>query len=161
MKFSRQLQIIKHWYLITVYCQGNRTFVLILCELYIKCSSVDVNGDFVHRSHFKPIVQYWLLLQVSDQLVEINGKSTAGMSHSQSVEQIRTAGHKIHLVLKKGNGYVPDYGKFHAKCLLQTWATSLFKRFIHHRESIACFEGCFELSMWWMWEDDTGRQSWT
>ncbi|KAK3566072.1 hypothetical protein QTP86_025244, partial [Hemibagrus guttatus] len=49
-------------------------------------------------------------MQVSDQLVEINGKSTAGMSHSQAVEQIRTAGHKIHLVLKKGNGYVPDYG---------------------------------------------------
>ncbi|MCJ8735286.1 hypothetical protein PDJAM_G00245110 [Pangasius djambal] len=49
-------------------------------------------------------------MQVSDQLVEINGNSTAGMSHSQAVEQIRTAGQKIHLVLKKGNGYVPDYG---------------------------------------------------
>ncbi|KAM9476113.1 membrane-associated guanylate kinase, WW and PDZ domain-containing protein 3 [Clarias gariepinus] len=49
-------------------------------------------------------------MQVSDQLVEINGHSTAGMSHSQAVEQIRTSGHKIHLVLKKGNGYVPDYG---------------------------------------------------
>lgn len=63
------------------------------------------------------------MLQVSDQLVEINGNSTAGMSHSQAVEQIRTASHKLHLVLKKGNGYVPDYGKFnrmiHADCLLQ------------------------------------------
>lgn len=63
------------------------------------------------------------MLQVSDQLVEINGNSTAGMSHSQAVEQIRTSGHKIHLVLKKGNGYVPDYGKFtrirNAECLLQ------------------------------------------
>ncbi|XP_027023128.2 membrane-associated guanylate kinase, WW and PDZ domain-containing protein 1 isoform X2 [Tachysurus fulvidraco] len=49
-------------------------------------------------------------MQVSDQLVEINGNSTAGMSHSQAVEQIRTASHKLHLVLKKGNGYVPDYG---------------------------------------------------
>ncbi|XP_066500148.1 membrane-associated guanylate kinase, WW and PDZ domain-containing protein 3 [Hoplias malabaricus] len=50
-------------------------------------------------------------IQVSDQLVEINGNSTAGMSHSQAVEQIRTSGQRIHLVLKKGNGYVPDYGR--------------------------------------------------
>lgn len=50
-------------------------------------------------------------LQVSDQLVEINGNSTAGMTHSQAVEQIRRGGHRIHLVLKRGNGYVPDYGK--------------------------------------------------
>ncbi|KAM9830110.1 membrane-associated guanylate kinase, WW and PDZ domain-containing protein 3 isoform 1-T2 [Syngnathus typhle] len=49
-------------------------------------------------------------IQVSDQLVEINGDSTAGMTHSQAVEQIRRGGHRIHLVLKKGNGYVPDYG---------------------------------------------------
>ncbi|XP_045065320.1 membrane-associated guanylate kinase, WW and PDZ domain-containing protein 1 [Coregonus clupeaformis] len=50
-------------------------------------------------------------IQVSDQLVEINGDSTAGMSHSQAVEQIRRGGQRIHLVLKKGNGYVPDYGR--------------------------------------------------
>ncbi|KAM4572119.1 membrane-associated guanylate kinase, WW and PDZ domain-containing protein 3 isoform 1-T2 [Fundulus diaphanus] len=48
-------------------------------------------------------------IQVSDQLVEINGDSAAGMTHSQAVEQIRRGGHRIHLVLKKGNGYVPDY----------------------------------------------------
>ncbi|KAG8003066.1 Membrane-associated guanylate kinase, partial [Nibea albiflora] len=50
-------------------------------------------------------------IQVSDQLVEINGDSTSGMTHSQAVEQIRRGGHRIHLVLKKGNGYVPDYGE--------------------------------------------------
>ncbi|XP_038867397.1 membrane-associated guanylate kinase, WW and PDZ domain-containing protein 2-like [Salvelinus namaycush] len=50
-------------------------------------------------------------IQVSDQLVEINGDSTAGMTHSLAVEQIRRGGHRIHLVLKKGNGYVPDYGR--------------------------------------------------
>lgn len=49
--------------------------------------------------------------QVSDQLVEINGDSTAGMTHSQAVEMIRRGGQRIHLVLKRGNGYVPDYGK--------------------------------------------------
>ncbi|XP_032377348.1 membrane-associated guanylate kinase, WW and PDZ domain-containing protein 1 isoform X3 [Etheostoma spectabile] len=52
-----------------------------------------------------------LKMQVSDQLVEINGDSTAGMTHSQAVEQIRRGGHRIHLVLKRGNGYVPDYGR--------------------------------------------------
>ncbi|KAM4610317.1 membrane-associated guanylate kinase, WW and PDZ domain-containing protein 3 [Polymixia lowei] len=50
-----------------------------------------------------------LKIQVSDQLVQINGDSTAGMTHSQAVEHIRRGGHRIHLVLKKGNGYVPDY----------------------------------------------------
>ncbi|XP_068599915.1 membrane-associated guanylate kinase, WW and PDZ domain-containing protein 3-like [Brachionichthys hirsutus] len=49
-------------------------------------------------------------IQVSDQLVEINGDGTSGMTHSQAVEQIRRGGHRIHLILKKGNGYVPDYG---------------------------------------------------
>lgn len=43
--------------------------------------------------------------------MEINGDSTAGMTHSQAVEQIRRGGHRIHLVLKRGNGYVPDYGE--------------------------------------------------
>ncbi|KAM4562740.1 membrane-associated guanylate kinase, WW and PDZ domain-containing protein 3 isoform 2-T2 [Odontesthes bonariensis] len=52
-------------------------------------------------------------MQVSDQLVEINGDSTGGMTHSQAVEQIRRGGHRIHLVLKRGNGYVPDYGREH------------------------------------------------
>ncbi|XP_031701062.1 membrane-associated guanylate kinase, WW and PDZ domain-containing protein 1 isoform X1 [Anarrhichthys ocellatus] len=52
-------------------------------------------------------------IQVSDQLVEINGDSTAGITHSQAVEQIRRGGHRIHLVLKRGNGYVPDYGREH------------------------------------------------
>ncbi|XP_057213008.1 membrane-associated guanylate kinase, WW and PDZ domain-containing protein 2 isoform X3 [Triplophysa rosa] len=52
-------------------------------------------------------------IQVSDQLVEINGNSTAGMSHAQAVEQIRTGGIRIHLVFKRGNGYVPDYDRDH------------------------------------------------
>ncbi|XP_077473373.1 membrane-associated guanylate kinase, WW and PDZ domain-containing protein 3-like isoform X2 [Stigmatopora argus] len=50
-------------------------------------------------------------IQVSDQLVEINGESTAGMSHAQAVEEIRRGGRRVRLVLKKGNGFVPDYGR--------------------------------------------------
>lgn len=48
-------------------------------------------------------------IQVSDQLMEINGTSTAGMSHAEAVEQIRSGGNKIKLVLRRGNGYIPDY----------------------------------------------------
>ncbi|KAG7265154.1 hypothetical protein CRUP_007380 [Coryphaenoides rupestris] len=49
-------------------------------------------------------------IQISDQLVQINGGSTVGMTHGQAVEHIRRGGSWIHLVLRKGNGYVPDYG---------------------------------------------------
>ncbi|XP_018608490.1 membrane-associated guanylate kinase, WW and PDZ domain-containing protein 1-like isoform X3 [Scleropages formosus] len=59
-------------------------------------------------------------IQVSDQLVEINGESTAGMTHSQAVEQIRRGGQRIHLVLKKGNGYVPDYVELSSLSLCMT-----------------------------------------
>ncbi|XP_074499615.1 membrane-associated guanylate kinase, WW and PDZ domain-containing protein 1 [Sebastes fasciatus] len=61
-----------------------------------------------------------LKMQVSDQLVEINGDSTAGMTHSQAVEQIRRGGHRIHLVLKRGNGYVPDYVELSSLSLCMT-----------------------------------------
>ncbi|XP_075882884.1 membrane-associated guanylate kinase, WW and PDZ domain-containing protein 2 isoform X2 [Nelusetta ayraudi] len=59
-------------------------------------------------------------IQVSDQLVEINGGSTSGMTHSQAVEQIRRGGNHIHLVLKKGNGYVPDYVELSSLSLCMT-----------------------------------------
>ncbi|KAK7878442.1 hypothetical protein WMY93_030979, partial [Mugilogobius chulae] len=59
-------------------------------------------------------------MQVSDQLVEINGDSTVGMTHSQAVEQIRRGGHRIHLVLKRGNGYVPDYVELSSLSLCMT-----------------------------------------
>ncbi|XP_061591676.1 membrane-associated guanylate kinase, WW and PDZ domain-containing protein 3-like isoform X2 [Cololabis saira] len=59
-------------------------------------------------------------IQVSDQLVEINGDSTSGMTHSQAVEQIRRGGNRIHLILKKGNGYVPDYVELSSLSLCMT-----------------------------------------
>ncbi|XP_066474677.1 PDZ domain-containing protein MAGIX [Tiliqua scincoides] len=48
-------------------------------------------------------------IQVSDQLIEINGEPTVGMTHAQAVEHIRSGGSRIHLVLKRGNGFIPDY----------------------------------------------------
>ncbi|XP_033029424.1 membrane-associated guanylate kinase, WW and PDZ domain-containing protein 3-like isoform X1 [Lacerta agilis] len=50
-------------------------------------------------------------IQVSDQLVEINGEPTAGMTHAQAVEHIRNGGSRIRLLLKRGNGFVPDYDR--------------------------------------------------
>ncbi|XP_074873539.1 PDZ domain-containing protein MAGIX isoform X2 [Carettochelys insculpta] len=51
--------------------------------------------------------------QVSDQLVAINGEPTLGMTHARAVEQIRRGGSRIRLVLRKGNGFVPDYDREH------------------------------------------------
>uniref|UniRef100_H2ZVR4 Uncharacterized protein n=1 Tax=Latimeria chalumnae TaxID=7897 RepID=H2ZVR4_LATCH len=50
-------------------------------------------------------------IQPSDQVIEINGKETAGMSHAMAVEEIRRGGSRLHLLLKRGSGYVPDYGE--------------------------------------------------
>ncbi|XP_043936127.1 membrane-associated guanylate kinase, WW and PDZ domain-containing protein 3-like isoform X2 [Protopterus annectens] len=48
-------------------------------------------------------------IQVGDQLIEINGESTSGMTHTQAVEHIRRGGSRIRLVLKRGSGFVPKY----------------------------------------------------
>ncbi|XP_078242635.1 uncharacterized protein LOC110090614 isoform X4 [Pogona vitticeps] len=54
-------------------------------------------------------------IQVSDQLVEINGEPTAGMTHAQAVEHIRNGGSRIRLMLKRGNGFVPDYDREYSR----------------------------------------------
>lgn len=95
-------------------------------------------------------------LQVSDQLVEINGNSTAGMTHSQAVEQIRRGGHRIHLVLKRGNGYVPDYGKAAGNILILRVAIHDSKREIWEWNmgnliAFACYMsamGVFPVFLW-------------
>uniref|UniRef100_A0A674JR20 PDZ domain-containing protein n=1 Tax=Terrapene triunguis TaxID=2587831 RepID=A0A674JR20_9SAUR len=58
-----------------------------------------------------PVLQRQSPGQVSDQLVEINGEPTLGMTHARAVEQIRRGGSRIRLVLRKGDGFVPDYGE--------------------------------------------------
>ncbi|XP_026567151.1 PDZ domain-containing protein MAGIX [Pseudonaja textilis] len=59
-------------------------------------------------------------IQVSDQLVEINGESTAGMTHGQAVEHIRSSGSRIRLVLKRGNGFIPDYDRVFSQSSAKT-----------------------------------------
>lgn len=71
--------------------------------------------------------------------MEINGDSTAGMTHSQAVEQIRKGGHRIHLVLKRGNGYVPDYGKEKGTCRHCSWYFSTLLLVLACVEGISLF----------------------
>ena len=42
--------------------------------------------------------------------LEINGESTKGMRHARAIELIKNGGRRAHLVLKRGDGSVPEYG---------------------------------------------------
>ncbi|XP_051890594.1 membrane-associated guanylate kinase, WW and PDZ domain-containing protein 3a isoform X5 [Pristis pectinata] len=46
-------------------------------------------------------------IQVGDQIVEINGESTQGITHKRAIELIQSGGRKAHLVLKPGIGMAP------------------------------------------------------
>ncbi|KAI4826376.1 hypothetical protein KUCAC02_029824 [Chaenocephalus aceratus] len=49
---------------------------------------------------------------VGDEILEINGESTKGMKHARAIELIKSGGRRVHLVLKRGDGSVPEYGPF-------------------------------------------------
>lgn len=51
-----------------------------------------------------------VLSQVGDEILEINGESTKGMKHTRAIELIKSGGRTAHLVLKRGDGSVPEYG---------------------------------------------------
>ncbi|XP_062827246.1 membrane-associated guanylate kinase, WW and PDZ domain-containing protein 1 isoform X2 [Anolis carolinensis] len=72
-------------------------------------------------------------IQVSDQLVEINGESTSGMTHAQAVEHIRNGGSRIHLVLKRGNGFVPDYDREYSQSPAKTLQVPEAEDRVRHR----------------------------
>uniref|UniRef100_A0A8C5D9U8 Membrane associated guanylate kinase, WW and PDZ domain containing 1b n=1 Tax=Gouania willdenowi TaxID=441366 RepID=A0A8C5D9U8_GOUWI len=60
-------------------------------------------------------------MRVGDEILEINGESTKGMKHARAIELIKNGGRRAHLVLKRGDGSVPEYGGlrlffFHAHC---------------------------------------------
>ncbi|XP_043572276.1 membrane-associated guanylate kinase, WW and PDZ domain-containing protein 3a isoform X2 [Chiloscyllium plagiosum] len=48
-------------------------------------------------------------IHVGDQIVEINGESTQGITHKRAIELIQSGGRRVHLVLKPGIGQVPDF----------------------------------------------------
>ncbi|XP_005987683.1 membrane-associated guanylate kinase, WW and PDZ domain-containing protein 3a isoform X2 [Latimeria chalumnae] len=49
-------------------------------------------------------------IHVGDQIVEINGEPTQGITHTRAIELIQAGGNKVHLLLRTGTGLIPDYG---------------------------------------------------
>lgn len=52
------------------------------------------------------------VFQVGDEILEINGESTKNMKHSRAIELIKNGGRRARLVLKRGDGSVPEYGGY-------------------------------------------------
>uniref|UniRef100_A0A667XXA3 Membrane-associated guanylate kinase, WW and PDZ domain-containing protein 1 n=1 Tax=Myripristis murdjan TaxID=586833 RepID=A0A667XXA3_9TELE len=52
-------------------------------------------------------------MRVGDEILEINGESTKNMKHSRAIELIKNGGRRARLVLKRGDGSVPEYDNFH------------------------------------------------
>jgi len=48
--------------------------------------------------------------QVGDQIVEINGEPTQGITHTRAIELIQAGGNKVLLLLRPGTGLIPDHG---------------------------------------------------
>ncbi|KAM9342806.1 membrane-associated guanylate kinase, WW and PDZ domain-containing protein 3a isoform 2-T2 [Pholidichthys leucotaenia] len=48
-------------------------------------------------------------IHVGDQIVEINGEVTQGITHTRAIELIQAGGNKVHLLLRPGQGLVPDH----------------------------------------------------
>lgn len=53
-----------------------------------------------------------LCWQVGDQIVEINGEPTQGITHTRAIELIQAGGTKVLLLLRPGQGLIPDHSKW-------------------------------------------------
>ncbi|XP_029430105.1 membrane-associated guanylate kinase, WW and PDZ domain-containing protein 3 isoform X2 [Rhinatrema bivittatum] len=49
-------------------------------------------------------------IHVGDQIVEINGEPTQGITHTRAIELIQAGGTKVLLLLRPGTGSIPDHG---------------------------------------------------
>ncbi|XP_069800785.1 membrane-associated guanylate kinase, WW and PDZ domain-containing protein 3 isoform X2 [Dendropsophus ebraccatus] len=49
-------------------------------------------------------------IHVGDQIVEINGEPTQGITHTRAIELIQAGGTKVLLLLRPGTGLIPDHG---------------------------------------------------
>ena len=50
--------------------------------------------------------------QVGDQIVEINGEPTHGITHTRAIELIQAGGSRVLLLLRPGLGLVPDSSEY-------------------------------------------------
>lgn len=64
-----------------------------------------------HKNTLSDSCLLQLPLQVGDQIIEINGESTRDMTHGRAIELIKSGGRRVRLLLKRGTGQVPEYGK--------------------------------------------------
>ncbi|XP_053106062.1 membrane-associated guanylate kinase, WW and PDZ domain-containing protein 3 isoform X2 [Hemicordylus capensis] len=48
-------------------------------------------------------------IHVGDQIVEINGEPTQGITHTRAIELIQSGGNKVLLLLRPGTGLIPDH----------------------------------------------------
>ncbi|XP_074833992.1 membrane-associated guanylate kinase, WW and PDZ domain-containing protein 3 isoform X3 [Carettochelys insculpta] len=48
-------------------------------------------------------------IHVGDQIVEINGEPTQGITHTRAIELIQAGGNKVILLLRPGTGLIPDH----------------------------------------------------
>uniref|UniRef100_A0A3Q3KVX7 Membrane-associated guanylate kinase, WW and PDZ domain-containing protein 3 n=1 Tax=Mastacembelus armatus TaxID=205130 RepID=A0A3Q3KVX7_9TELE len=54
-------------------------------------------------------------IHVGDQIVEINGEATQGITHTRAIELIQAGGNRVHLLLRPGQGLVPDHRYYKTK----------------------------------------------
>lgn len=73
------------------------------------CKSTHI---FLFRHMFTNCFILCLDVQVGDQIIEINGESTRDMTHARAIELIKSGGRRVRLLLKRGTGQVPEYGKY-------------------------------------------------
>ncbi|XP_038867028.1 membrane-associated guanylate kinase, WW and PDZ domain-containing protein 1-like isoform X1 [Salvelinus namaycush] len=52
-------------------------------------------------------------MRVGDEILEINSESTKNMKHARAIELIKNGGRRACLVLKRGDGSVPEYDASH------------------------------------------------
>lgn len=63
--------------------------------------------------------------------MEINGEATQGITHTRAIELIQAGGNKVHLLLRPGQGLVPDHSESTAPgdvgAGLDAWATAYIR----------------------------------
>lgn len=57
------------------------------------------------------MLQAIFVLQVGDQLMEINGRSTKDMTHADAIELIKQCGSSVSLLVKRGGKLPQHLGK--------------------------------------------------
>uniref|UniRef100_A0A8C7YN95 Membrane-associated guanylate kinase, WW and PDZ domain-containing protein 3 n=1 Tax=Oryzias sinensis TaxID=183150 RepID=A0A8C7YN95_9TELE len=63
-------------------------------------------------------------IHVGDKIVEINGEPTQGITHTRAIELIQAGGNRVHLLLRPGQGRIPD----HSESLLRALPPTAFPR---------------------------------